>query len=257
MAKEENVFLLNTALNAVDLSQKVCISPIGKVTGIDGRVFSIDENVITNTRNMGIDLVLDKNHLGEDALGWFNKDSLEAKADGIYATLELTPLGKSLVENKSYKYLSPVYDVNSTNKSEVLRIVGVGLVNMPNLLKDALNKQQQGDVNVDEKEYKAQIEELKKQNAELKEQLEAQKATMLKQEENAVVEKIENAVKSGEMLPSRKDSALSLRGAALNNFLDVCKSEASMVLQKNSFNGDKPKNEQIDEDVKKQLGLED
>lgn len=257
MAKEENVLLLNTALNATDLSQKIRISPIGKAIGIDGRVFNVGENVLTNTLQMDIDLVLDKNHWGEEALGWFAKDSLEIKDDGIYASLELTPEGKTLIENKSYKYLSPVYDVDSTNRSQVLRIVGVGLVNMPNLLKDALNKQQQGD-NVDEEKYKAKIEELKKQNEDLQKQVETLKQSAKEAEKNAITQKVENAIKIGEMLPARKDNALALNGTALDNFLEVCKSEAQMTLEKNDFGGDKPKgDEQIDEDVKKQLGLED
>jgi len=48
-------------------NEKVLISPIGQAIGIDGRVFNIPaDKVILNTRQNGLDLVLDVDHsLGE------------------------------------------------------------------------------------------------------------------------------------------------------------------------------------------------
>lgn len=254
--REENLILLNTSINAQNLNEKIRISPIGEVEGIDGRTFSIGKNVSENTKSMGIDLVLDRNHWGEEALGWFSYESLEQREDGIYASLELTPEGKTLVENRSYRYLSPVYEISNQNIKEVIKIIGVGLVNQPNLLKDALNSQGETTVN-NEENLKAQIEELKKKNEELTKQIEDLKAQAKKNEDDAVNKKVENAIKVGEMLPSRKENAFALRGVALNNFLEVCKSEAKMTLQDKEFNAQKPKGDEIDASIKEQLGLED
>ena len=60
------------------------------------------------------------------AAGWFNKDTI-TRTDGIYAGLELTPLGQTLVADKSYRYLSPTYYVDDMRN--VTEIESVGLVN--------------------------------------------------------------------------------------------------------------------------------
>ena len=125
--------------------EKVLISPVGQVVGLDGRTFNIDGTVvIANTIANGIDLVFEVDHgygeYGGKAAGWFKFDSLELREDGIYATLETTPLGDELIDKKLYRYVSPAY-VMDRNKSDrtVLSLDSVGLVNRPNLVKDALN----------------------------------------------------------------------------------------------------------------------
>ncbi|MCW1604922.1 phage protease, partial [Campylobacter jejuni] len=69
---------------------------------------------------------------------WFDRNSLELREDGIYASLELTPKGKELVENKAFRYLSPEYYVD--DDKNVIHLDAMGLVNQPNLLNRALNK---------------------------------------------------------------------------------------------------------------------
>jgi phage I-like protein len=131
--------------------EKILISPIGTVTGLDGRVFNIDgETVIRNTKENGIDLVFDINHgwdsaYGDKAAGWISLNSLELREDGIYGSVELTDLGKELIENKYYKYTSPAYNMDR-NKADrnVLSLDSLGLVNRPNLNNKALNNQDDG-----------------------------------------------------------------------------------------------------------------
>lgn len=125
--------------------EKVLISPVGAVVGLDGRTFNIDgEAVIANTIANGIDLVFEVDHgfaeFGGKSAGWFKFDSLELKDDGIYASLETTTLGDELIDKKLYRYISPAY-IMDRNKSDrtVLALDSVGLVNRPNLIKDALN----------------------------------------------------------------------------------------------------------------------
>ncbi len=138
-SKIRDFFLVE--FNSTKDDKKVKISPIGEVVGLDRRVFVIDANsVIKNTKDRQIDIVLNKNHFDSDgAFGWFDLSSLEVKDDGIYASLELNNLGEEAVKNKHFRYLSPEYLVNSNR--EVVAIVGVGLVNQPNLLNKAMNKE--------------------------------------------------------------------------------------------------------------------
>lgn len=277
MAKNLVLLQLNSVL---DSSEKIKISPIGDFEGIDGRKYSLNPDVvIPRLQRNGVDIVLDKNHDDDEAMGWFALDSLEKREDGIYASLELTPKGKELVANRTYRYLSPAYvinwDVQINGVMEIERIASVGLVNRPNLLAQALNKDENSntelkkinkeDSTMDEiATLKAEIEALKKENAELAAKLaEAEKAAAekaKKEQENAEkarLELIENAINNKELLPKRKDAALALNGEALAAFLDVCKVEANAELSSKAGTIDAPKGEDyIDPKIKAQLGLE-
>ncbi len=276
MAKNLVLLQLNSVL---DSSEKIKISPIGDFEGIDGRKYSLNPDVvIPRLQRNGVDIVLDKNHDDDEAMGWFALDSLEKREDGIYASLELTPKGKELVANRTYRYLSPAYVINwDIRLNDVMcidRIASVGLVNRPNLLAQALNKDENSkpelksnkeDSKMDEiATLKAEIEALKKENAELAAKLaEAEKAAAekaKKEQENAEkarLELIENAINNKELLPKRKDAALALNGEALAAFLDVCKVEANAELSSKAGTIDSPKGEDyIDPKIKAQLGLE-
>jgi phage I-like protein len=111
--------------------EKLCISPLGDVTGLDGRFYKVDASAIQASLNTHIPLF--ENHRDYDkAIGWFSKDSLEVRADGLYASLELNKIGQELFDNRYYRYLSPTYYVNEDRS--VSELVSIGLVNQPNLL---------------------------------------------------------------------------------------------------------------------------
>lgn len=251
---EKNAFCMQ--INGITDGKKIKISPVGaNVKGVDERVYEINGvEVLKQTLALGADLFLDKNHEDNEAMGWFNE--LELKNDGIYANLTLTPKGEELVKNKIYRYLSPVYDAEyKDRKIKVTRILNVGLVNRPNLLKKALNKE-------GEKMPEENIESLKTQIADLKKALEAANSTIealkkqIKDEADKVKrEKVENLVKNGLMLGTRKDTALNLDGAAFDSYIDVCKVEANSILKKKEFDADKQKTDEIDEKVKNMLGI--
>ncbi len=151
--------------------EKVKVSPVGDVIGYDGRSFRIDgEMVLASIERNGLHIVLDENHSFAEAAAWFLKDSFEVRADGIYASIEWTPKGKSLSENKSYRYLSPVFDMGD-NRS-VIGLDSVGLVNRPNLLNNEINKK--------EEEILDELEKLKADNAKLLEQNTALSAELAK-----------------------------------------------------------------------------
>ncbi len=141
--------------------EKVKVSPVGDVIGYDGRSFRIDgEMVLASVERNGLHIVLDENHSFGEALAWFQKDSFEVRDDGIYASIDWTPKGKVLAENKSYRYLSPVFDMGDNRT--VIGLDSVGLVNRPNLLNQEINKK--------EGEILDELEKLKADNAKLLEQ---------------------------------------------------------------------------------------
>lgn len=142
--------------------EKVKVSPIGDVIGLDGRAYKIDgEELLKDIQKNGLHIVLDENHSFGEALGWFDFNSFELREDGIYADLEPTPKGDGFLGTKSYRYLSPVYNM-SWNDRRVLGLDSVGLVNRPNLLNNELNKK--------EEEILNELEQLKADNAKLLEQ---------------------------------------------------------------------------------------
>ena len=105
------------------------------------------------------------------------------------------------------------------------------------------------------KELLAKVEELEKElatkNAQI-EELNTNLASVKKSHKTGLVERL---VKSGEMLPARKDTALGLEGEAFESFCEVCKSEAESILKSKSLKIDEPKKDELDPSVKSQLGL--
>lgn len=157
--------------------EKVKVSPVGEVIGLDGRGFIIDgEKLVADVIANELDIVLDANHDFDKALGWFAYDSFEARDDGIYASLEFTPEGETMNTNKAYRYLSPVYVM--AKDRIVAGLDSVGFVNRPNLLNNSLNNKEKNTVNMEELQAELAAEKAKNvtleaQNSTLKEQLEA------------------------------------------------------------------------------------
>lgn len=263
---EDLVFLeLNNA--HLGKKEKIKISPCGAFSGIDGREFKLDSlKVLKRLREKGRDLMLDKDHQDKEALGWFDLNSFEARDDGIYAELELNSIGKSLVDDKVYRYISPAYLKDESG--EIVDIVSIGLVNRPNLSSlCALNNAQttQGE-SMNEEQAKALQDELKKAqelNKSLEEQVKSLKAKIEQEEANKQKEEqeqreklIDEAIKNSQMLPARKDAALAMNKENLSVFLEVCKAECESVLKNKSAEFDKKNDVSgIDENIKAQLEL--
>ena len=258
--------LICLELNTAQTNEKVKISPAGQqIVGYDGRVFNIDANfVVTNTKSQGVDILLDRDHFDGEAMGWFDINSLEARGDGIYASLEFTQIGKELVEKRLYRYMSPAYEVNYRDNGirEVVRIGSIGLVNRPNLLNQALNNQSKGEDMSQNDDLAVKFNELSEKNAALQTQIIAKdkeigelKTALETERNNAKTARIESAIKNGELLPNRKEMAMALEGNALDSFMEVSKSEAASVLKAKNIEKNKQDELDIDPAVKAQLGL--
>ncbi|WP_257942315.1 phage protease [Campylobacter lari] len=286
-------------LNSQITKDKIKISPIGTTRGIDGRVFKIDgEKLIKNIQKNGLDIPLNLNHQGGEAYGWFDKDSLELRNDGVYANLELTPNGKKLVEEKAFRYLSPEYYVD--NDKNVITLDAMGLVNQLNLLNKALNKiktffKERNTMNEEElkkiEDLANELEEkadentqtiektiensqdqnvneellnLKQENEELKAkitELSLKLEQALNKNEETFAEfnkkRLDSLLQNGLILPNRYQKALNMKGEVLEEYLNVYKEEARVILGKKEFNIANKKRELNALEVKvfKQLGI--
>jgi len=96
----------------------------------------LGEEVLKTYKARGLDLYFDYNHLSLDpedeeqgkAAGWFK---LELRSDGLWAVdISWTDKAKALIENKEYRYISPVIITKGEN-SEVIRLINVSITNLP------------------------------------------------------------------------------------------------------------------------------
>lgn len=125
--------------------------PYGTVRGRDGRgpytVRDADHGrrivAATAAYQAGADAPIDYEHQTQrsavngqpaPAAGWI-KD-FEARPDGIYGRAEWTATAAALLDDKAYRYISPTF-IHAPHAVDgdgtVLRIVGAGLTNLPNL----------------------------------------------------------------------------------------------------------------------------
>ncbi len=124
----------------------------GRVEGIDGRAWLMDADaIIANAQKSKTDFAIDYNHASLDArktgaaapaAGWVVHTSLQARADGIYGTVEWTPPAINHLQDREFRYTSPVFTYDpKTNK--MLAYKGSGLTHYPNLgnLKPVVNAQ--------------------------------------------------------------------------------------------------------------------
>ena len=259
--KREPCFVID--LNRANKNDKLKISPIGEVEGIDGRLYTINgEDVVTKTKTRNIDIVMNVNHgwdeYKEKAAGWFDLNSLEVKEDGIYASLETTNIGEELISEKHYRYLSPEYRVAyDGNNRIVTELVGVGLVNRPNLLDEALNNEESTktepikegkDMALDPNKKQpidAQLKKLQEENAQLK--------------LNEKKSKIDMAIAKGELMPNKQEYALKLDGEMLDEFLALNREDMKHLSTHTTPDTDEGKNRlsDIDKEVNAQLGIDE
>lgn len=246
------------SIDTSKLDEKVKLSPVGEVKGLDGRLFNIDGTHLLDRLNAnGLELPLTVDHgwsskYGADAAAWFN--GFELRDDGIYAHMEPNDLGKKLIESKKYKYLSPEY-LMQQDSSVVEELIGMGLVNQPNLLNNSLNHQQKESTAMTDDE-KAKQEALEAENKELKEQQAVLTEQVQKMEENQKKQKVENAIAKGELLPSKQEFALQLEANALDSYLAL--EAKTKVVSTNRIDPEHKGNEgefSPDDEIFGQLGL--
>lgn len=157
--KTNSLFLsLNLELG---IPERIQLLPAGEfILGRDGRKWTKrDAEAIAKKSNEYLtNHPIDENHAtdlkapkGESspAMGWFS--SVYAETDGsVWAQAEWTDKGKQTLQAKEYRYLSPVFE-NDTS-GEVVKILRAALTNRPNLELPNLNNTQSDPADNPEKE---------------------------------------------------------------------------------------------------------
>lgn len=123
--------------------EQIHIAPIGEYFGStkDGQPVKekLDKEalqVLADELNKGDDVLVDVDHSSErigadrstEAAGWLHKFVVDP-LKGLFATLKLTKKGKELLENREYRYTSPVFELSEDGRPLSMR--SVALTNMP------------------------------------------------------------------------------------------------------------------------------
>jgi phage I-like protein len=157
----------NTAINSIEIPPQetgapewVQLVPAGEVIGRDGRKWQNDrpEMVLQSFTELARDLPIDIEHSTEHkapkgepapATGWIKE--LQNRSGEIWARAEWNAAGKELVDEKAYRYLSPVI-IYQQKSGTIVGITSVALTNQPNFKMSALNHQQVSNEHTEESE---------------------------------------------------------------------------------------------------------
>ncbi|NDV20928.1 hypothetical protein GO013_16070 [Pseudodesulfovibrio sp. JC047] len=142
---------LNVELTS-DVPEWIELIPAGPmVKGRDGREWKFGSyemfHVLNQFQTFDLDVVIDREHAteikgvaGEEApaAGWIKE--LEDRNGALWGRVEWTPRARTQIENREYRYLSPVF--SHTKSDRAIRVLeSAGLTNKPNLRLTALNRQ--------------------------------------------------------------------------------------------------------------------
>ena len=138
------------------------ITPLGEFVGssTDGKPTKeiIDEESIIQMARQTEELLLDRDHASmrsqdernTKAYGWIS--GLKAivglgDMDGLYGTIKWTPDGIELVKERSYRFLSPVFELDGDGRA--IKLVNVALTNRPALpLPPIINSESKDEKNI-------------------------------------------------------------------------------------------------------------
>ncbi len=134
-------------LAAGPVPEWVELIPAGEFSGRDGRgPYALDtEAVQAAFASWGMPLAIDYEHQAFNAAdngqpapaaGWVN--AIDVRAGALWGQVEWTERAAGHVAAREYRFLSPVFDHDKQGR--VLRLLGAGLTNNPNLYLTALNR---------------------------------------------------------------------------------------------------------------------
>lgn len=189
----------------------------------------------------GKDILFDYDHnclWGESkAAGWGK--NVEVRDGKIYVSMEPTPEGRKLIENKEYRYLSPVYQTARTDrvtgkKINAWKLHSVALTNTPYLTElPAIKNNEMGGSEMDEllkalgasdeKEAIQKVTELKNSETGAKAEVTALQAKLNEQE-------IDMAINSKKLLPAQKELATKLINSDRGLYEEFLKSSVAVDL---------------------------
>ena len=188
----------------------------------------------------GKDILFDYDHnclFGETKAAGWGKD-LQVRDGKIYVSMEPTPEGRRLIENKEYRYLSPVYQYSRTDKVTGKKINSwklhsVALTNTPYLSElPAIRNTENGGSEMEEllkllgaTDEKEAIQKVTTMANDAK--VAQDEAVALKAQINA--QEIEMAINSKKLLPAQKELATKLINSDRALYDEFLKSSAQAV----------------------------
>lgn len=140
----------NVPLDAA-LPEWIQLLPAGPaIQGADGRAWTLPDPaaLITAFQQRHTPLVVDWEHASEHrapqgldapAAGWIHQ--LEVREGQIWGRVEWTGRAVQQIQEKEYRYLSPVFAYRKDNR-EIVALTSVALTNQPNLPLTALNREE-------------------------------------------------------------------------------------------------------------------
>lgn len=235
------------------------VAPMGEVVGRDGRTFLLKDLahaqrvVDASLATAGAtDIPIDYDHqipfglkdgvaANAPASGWVK--GLEARADGIWATVEWTNAAAAKIRDKEYRYISPYFGFEKASGA-MTRIFNLGLLNFPNFTElAAVAAAQEESETMDLKavaaalglDETASVEEITAAAATLKgaakpdptkfvpiaafSELQGQVRSMLdKDVENKATAAVDAAVLAGKITPAGREHALDMYRASPEAF---------------------------------------
>lgn len=130
------LILKGGSVEIAGVPETIAVLPLGHVVSSKGE-FDVDEDSLREIKaqiaRKGVDLVVDYEHqtlkgVEAPAAGWVKELKLEG--GNIVAAVEWTPRGAEYLENREYRYLSPVINVRKTD-NKVIGLHSLALTNTP------------------------------------------------------------------------------------------------------------------------------
>ena len=194
----------------------VLVVPTGEFYGSDkdGNPIpeSIDDEVISNLEQQlqGKELLVDKDHSSvksgtekdTSAMGWMH--SFKKGVEGLWAKISWTNIGRQLIENRVFRFLSPVFTIGTQGKPT--NMLNVALTNQPAFMdkaKPIINNQPNTEVINMEMTKEELVELIKSTIADLKKEEKVEEIEQAIESENEchdnIVENLEQEKQDVEM----------------------------------------------------------
>ncbi len=128
--------ILSQTANLTEAPEYIRVLPLGYISSEKGDFLVDSESFRMMKEHMGhraVDIVIDYEHqtlrdMQAPAGGWIKE--LVLKSDGIFAKVEWTKRAKDYLQNREYRYLSPVVMVRKKDR-KASQIHSVALTNTP------------------------------------------------------------------------------------------------------------------------------
>lgn len=157
-------------------STLVQVSPLGNFVGSDSEGKPVDETITIDSlkrilQNITGEILVDVDHASDKgdstkAAAWATDfrvvDFLAGNSNGLYARLKWTKYGRELVENREYRYLSPVWTLDDSN--EPIQLLTIALTNKPALkgISPIINSEPNKEPNKSDKDQESDSEKMNK-----------------------------------------------------------------------------------------------